>query len=137
MQKNQDTTWSFQTYWWSKNLTIWSQERHNWPHTTESISLGYYFHTFTKHTDDQGVLQSDFKRGTAGHTQPKIVVSESTFPWWLTLTKKRLSLDSFRTYWWSKNLAIWLEERHNLPHPTKSSSVRCYLPLMFISMQKN
>ena len=26
--------------------------------------------------------------------------------------QKQISLDSFHRYWWSKNLAIWLDQRH-------------------------
>ena len=30
-------------------------------------------------TDDQRILQTDWARGTTGHTQPKVVVSDVTF----------------------------------------------------------
>ena len=30
-------------------------------------------------TDDQRILQPDWARGTTGHTQPKVVVSDVTF----------------------------------------------------------
>ena len=32
-----------------------------------------------RNIDDQTILQSDWTRGTSGHTQPKVVVSEATF----------------------------------------------------------
>ena len=64
-------------------------------------------------------------------TQPKEVVLNATFPWWLSPCKKS------KWYQWFKNPAIWLDKRPNWPHPTKSSSLRCYLPLMVNSMQKN
>ena len=42
--------------------------------------------------DDQVLLQSDWTRGTTGHTQPKIVVSDATFLWWsLSPRKKNVS----------------------------------------------
>ena len=44
--------------------------------------------------------------------------------------KTKISLNSFPRYWWLKNLAIWLDKRHNWPHPTRSTSLRCYLHLM-------
>ena len=76
-------------------------------------------------------------RGKPGHTQPKAVVLEATFPWRLSLCKLIKDI-----YWffpmilvWSKNWLIgWetkrLDERHNWPHPIKSGSLRCQFPLM-------
>ena len=40
-------------------------------------------------------------------------------------------------YWWSNNPAIWLDKRHNWPHLTKSGTLRWYLPLVSIFIQKN
>ena len=34
---------SLQRYCWSKNLAIWSDKRHTWPHPTISGSLRYHF----------------------------------------------------------------------------------------------
>ena len=75
-------------------------------------------------------------RDTTDHTQPKVEVSDATFPWWLTPWKKiEISIDLFQRYWWSRNPAIWSEQRHTWPHLTKNGSLRCYLPLIIISIQ--
>ena len=37
----------------------------------------------------------------------------------------------------SKNPKVWLDDRHTWLHPIKSSSLRCYLPLMANSMHNN
>ena len=50
--------------------------------------------------------------------------------------QKKVSIDSFQRYWWSKNPTIWLDERFSWPHSTKSGSLRSYLSFMIISMQK-
>ena len=34
----------------------------------------------SRDTDDQRTLESDWTRGTTGHTLPKLVVSDATFP---------------------------------------------------------
>ena len=63
-----------------------------------------------------------------------MVVLDATFPWWSSPCKKsKISIGYFQKYCWSKNSTIWLEERHNLPHPTISISLRCYLTLQKIS----
>ena len=54
--------------------------------------------------------------------------------WSISLCKK--SIDSFKWYCQSKNPAIWLYHRKTRPYPTKSSCLRCYLPLIIISMQE-
>ena len=61
--------------------------------------------------DDQKILQSDWIRGTTGHTRSKVVVLDNTFLQGSLLCKisKRL-IDSFQKNWWSKNTAIWLLE---------------------------
>ena len=87
--------------------------------------------------DDQRILQYDWTRHTTGHIQPKVVVSNPSFSWWLSPCKKnKVSIDFFQVHWWSKNSTIWLDERHNWSHPTKSESLRSFLLLMVISMQK-
>ena len=55
--------------------------------------------------------------------------------WWLS---KNLGPDWTRgtSYCTQKNAAIWLDERHSRTHPTKSGSLRYYLPQMIISMLK-
>ena len=75
-------------------------------------------------------LGSDWPKGTLGHTQPRLVVFNATFTWWLSPYKKtKRSINSFQTYWWWKNPAIWLDERHNWPHQNKGGSLRSYIPL--------
>ena len=92
---------------------------------------------FSRYTFNKRILQSDWTSGTPGYIQPKVVVSDATFPWWLSPCKwNKLSFDSFLRYW-SKNPAIWFDKKHNWPHPMKSSSLRCYLHLRTNSMQNN
>ena len=55
---------------------------------------------------------------------------------WLNTTKSGRLISYFQRNWWIKNLAIWLYKTHTWPHPPKSSSLRCHLPLMIISIQK-
>ena len=75
--------------------------------------------------DDQRILQSDWMRDTAAHTQLSL---KCYLFWWLSPPKKSKRLiDYFPRYWWSKNNAIWLDKRHNCQHPTKSVSLMCYL----------
>ena len=38
--------------------------------------------------DDQRILQYDWTRHTTGHIQPKVVVSNPSFSWWLSPCKK-------------------------------------------------
>ena len=70
-------------------------------------------------------------------TQWKMVLSNAAFPWWLCPCKKsKIFIKSSQNYWRSKNPVIWLVERQNWPHPTKSGSLRCHISLMTSSMQK-
>ena len=85
----------------------------------------------------KGILEPNWTRGTTDHTLTKGEISDVTFHWWLTPCKKTISFDSFLRHWWSKNLTIWFHETQTWPHPTKSVSLRCYLPLMTISMQRS
>ena len=56
----------------------------------------------------------------------------------LNLLKQQLKMRSYlQRYWWSNNPAIWLDKRHNWPHLTKSGTLRWYLPLVSIFIQKN
>ena len=104
---------------------------------------------FSRDTDDQRIQQSDWSRGTTSHNQPKVVLWNDTFLWWLSQCKNlrylfffseisinyretNIFIDSFQRYWWSKNPAIWLAERYKKPHPTKSGTLRCYFPLVII-----
>ena len=81
--------------------------------------------------------QSNWVRATTGHTQPKLVVSDPSFCRWLSSCKKyKVWIDFFQWYWWSKAPTVSLNQRHNWPHLTKSSSPRSFLPLVVVSMQK-
>ena len=73
---------------------------------------------FSQDIVDQRILQSDWTRGTTGYTQPNSSVSHHALPQSLILCKKT------KTYWWSKNPAIWLDERHIWPHPIKKGSLK-------------
>ena len=87
--------------------------------------------------DVQRTLESSWTRRKPSNTRPKVVVSDATFPWWLNICKKtNILLDSFPRYWRSKNSKILLDQRHVWSHPTQSGSLRCYIPLITISMQK-
>ena len=109
----------FQRYWWSKNLVICLAQRHNWPHPIDSGSLKFclsfmivstqknlrYWLIPPKYIDDQTILQSDWLRGTTGHTQPEVVILNDTFLWWLSPCKKsKRSLDSIQRYYGKKIL---------------------------------
>ena len=50
--------------------------------------------------DDSKILQSDWKRESSGHTQPKLVVSDSTLPrMGISMQRKlKISIDSFTRY---------------------------------------
>ena len=138
---------SMQIYWWSKNSATCLNDTHNWPNPNRSGSLilpsiaGYlqeknlwYSLIPSRDIDDQRILQSDWTRDTTGNTQLKLAVSDPFFLWWLSPCKKSIaSIDCLQIYWWSKNSAVWLNERHNWPHPTKISSLISFLPLQVIS----
>ena len=63
---------SLDDYLYAKNLRNWS---------ISSIS---------RDTDDKKMLHYDLMKGTAGHTQLKVVVSDAAFPRWLTPWGKKL-----------------------------------------------
>ena len=55
--------------------------------------------------------------------------------WWECPCKIcEISIDSFRRDWWSKNPALWFDEKHTWSHPNEKASLRCYHPLMTIFM---
>ena len=65
--------------------------------------------TLSRDIENQRIQQSDWTRGTTDHTYKTVVVSDVTFPSWLsTCNYSKLSIDSFQTIWWSKHTAIWL-----------------------------
>ena len=126
--------------------------RHAWPCPTKNgsltcclplmdISMQKYLRCqliTSKENDDQRILQSGWTRTKPGQTQSKVVFLEATFLWRLSLSKSiKISIDSFPQYWWSKNLAIPLDERHIWPYQTKISTLRYYFPLMNDSLPKN
>ena len=83
--------------------------------------------------DDQRILQSDWMRDTLGkkiaslrYYLPLMIISMQIEYWEYQLTFSR-----------DKSPAIWLDERYNWPHPTKSGSFRRYVPLMTNSMKNS
>lgn len=73
-------------------------------------SLNDYIHTKklryqlipSRDIDDQGILESDWVKGTTDHTKPKVVVSDPacfSFPPWKI---SKVSIDFFQRYWWTK-----------------------------------
>ena len=70
----------------------------------------------SKNIYDKIIMQSDWMSGIPGSLLPKVEVSDATFSWWLSLCQKsKINTDAFKRYWWSKNPAIWLAEKHNQP----------------------
>ena len=75
-------------------------------------AFGDYHHA--KNLKDYWISSRDiddqkFLGDLTGHTQQKVVVSDATFLWWLSLCKKsKISTDSFQRYWWSKNTVTLL-----------------------------
>ena len=95
----------------------------------EMVWQRYQF-TPSRNSDDQRILKSYWLKRAPGQAQPTVVVLNASFAWWLSPCKKSSGvLDFFQKYWWSENPEIWLDERYNWPHPTKSGSHRCYLSL--------
>ena len=53
----------------------------------------------SRYTDDKRIMQTDWTRDTNGHTQPKVVISRTTFIQLPTPCKKtKLLPDSFQRY---------------------------------------
>ena len=77
--------------------------------------------------DDQRILQSNWTRRTSDHIQPKMLISDATFPWC-----KKSIIWLHRRYFWLKNPATWLKKKYQWPHPTKCSSLSGYLSLMTV-----
>ena len=99
---------------------IWPRA-HNWPETTKSDSLQSYLPLMTnsikklrnqmilfKEIVDQKILQSYLTRSLTDHTQLKVVVSNATFPWWLTACIKNYDIT-----WFSPKMMI-IKESYNL-----------------------
>ena len=86
----------FQRHGWSRNPEIQLGERHTLPQPTKvTVSVTTLLSCLDGHLcakniryklipskdiDEQRILQSDWIRGTPGHTQSKVVVSYATFP---------------------------------------------------------
>ena len=135
------STDSFHRYCWSKNPAICLDKRHTWPNPTKTGSLRCYVPLMTNSMherlsyqwilsrviDNQRILQSDWTRGTPGHTQPKVVVLDATFSLGISPCQKtKISLDSSRD----------IDDQRILQFERifKESS---YFPLMTNSMQKS
>ena len=100
-------------YWWSKNPATGLDKRQNWPHPTNSSILRFYLLLLT-----------------CSMQKNRDII-------WLFFPCKKTTVDSLLRCWWSKkNPVTWLDESHNLLHPSKSSGLRSYLSLMAVSMQK-
>ena len=82
---------SLKIYWWSNIPAIWLNERHNWPHWKLLVSdaafpwwltpckkLGYHL-IHSRDIDDQRILQSDWTKGTTGHTHLKELALDAVF----------------------------------------------------------
>ena len=80
------------------------------------------------------------KSSTKLTTQPEVVVSyaiHSLSQWFSSSKKFVILIDSIQRYWWftkSCNLIGW--EVQLATHGNEGDSLRCYLPLIIISMQK-
>lgn len=77
-------------------------------------------------------------RGTPGQIQPKAIVWDAAFHWWLSSCKTSKILPGpFQLYCWWNKPAIWLANS-NAAFPCFPQKVflRCYLRLRFISMPK-
>ena len=127
-----------------------ANHRHTWPHPVGGRSLRCCFPLmtnfmqkklrdqliFSREIDDRNILQYDWMRGITGHTQPKVVVSDGTFPWSLTPWIKNLHINYFfpKILFIKESCNLIGQEAH-CPHPMKSRILRYYIPLPTISMQ--
>ena len=71
------------------------------------------------------------------HTLPnptKSGTNKCYLPLMIISMQRNWDINSFPKYWWSKNLAIRLNERRNCTYTTKTSSLQSYLTLTTISM---
>ena len=75
-----------------------------WPTPTEKVK---YHLILSRDIDNQRTLQWDWMKGTASHTQQKIIL-DSTLTWLLCPCKKPLGIDQFLPEI-LKNTAIWLD----------------------------
>ena len=146
------STDSFHRYCWSKNPGICLDKRHTWPNPTKTGSLRCYVPLMTNSMhkrlsyqwilsrviDNQRILQSDWTRGTPGHTQPKVVVLDATFSLGISPCQKtKISLDSSRDIDDQRILQFDWKRGLTGRKLTKSSSPRSYIPLMTNSKQKS
>ena len=106
---------SFHKHWWSINPAILLDKTHNWSHPTKRGSLTCYlllmiismqksfeinwFISGILMINESCILIEQAAKHANGHTQPKVVVSDATIPWWLTPYKKAKAwLDFFHRY---------------------------------------
>ena len=60
------------------------------------------------------------KAQTTSHTQPRGPITCYLHLMTISIYKKSMRMsDSSQRYWWPKNHTIWLDKRHNWPHPPK------------------
>ena len=106
---------------------------HGWlfPCRKSKISMGlFHKHWWLRYTighiqskrspsfDDQRILQSISKRDNTSRAQRRMVASDASFPWWLNPNKK-LRNHLIQRYWWSENISIRIDTRHNWPKPNQ------------------
>ena len=92
-------------------------------HNTPSHTLRYLHVHFVAHM--WKISWKGLEKGSL-----RCYLNDYLYLYWLTLLIISISVDSFQRYWWcwwSKNPAIWLDEKHNCLHPTKSGSLICSL----------
>ena len=82
--------------------------------------------------DDQRIMESAWSKSTTGHTQPRAVVWNAAFPWWLSPCKKIRDINWFFLVLLqtkqSFSLIGW--ETQQCHTQTKSESLRCYFPYL-------
>ena len=73
-------------------------------------------------------MQYDWTWGTTGHTQPKVVVSNATLPWWVSSCIKNKDI-----YWFTPDILLIKESSNligreaHLAASNQSGSFRYYL----------
>ena len=82
--------------------------------------------------NDKIIMQCDWTRDKTSHTQAKVVPSYATFSWKKLRHHLILSRDTDDQRILQSD---WI--RSTSGHTIKNSRLRCYLPLIFIFMQKS
>ena len=86
--------------------------------------------TLSKDTDHLGNLQTDWTRSTPGKTQPKLVVSDVSFPWRLSPCKKRIKIwfNSFQQCYNKRILqSDWMKDTPCCTKPKWESQILAFL----------